>query len=172
MDWIITADRPGAVMAKLDMGGVLLPCWLGRGGASSAKQEGDGATPAGTHPLRRVMYRPDRLERPETGLPVLPLKPALGWCDDPASPAYNRLIRKPYRLSHEDLWRDDHLYDLIVEVAYNDAPPVSGKGSAIFIHLSGPIGAPTEGCVALRKPHLLRALKKADRLTRLLVNPD
>jgi L,D-peptidoglycan transpeptidase YkuD (ErfK/YbiS/YcfS/YnhG family) len=34
--------------------GLRAPCALGRGGVSPAKREGDGATPRGRFPLRRV----------------------------------------------------------------------------------------------------------------------
>ena len=84
---------------------------------------------------------------------------SLGWCDDPADPIhYNRLVRLPFASSHERLWRDDRLYDLVVELGYNDAPPVAGLGSAIFLHLERPDGGPTEGCVALQRDDLLAVL--------------
>ena len=70
-------------------------CALGRGGVSSSKREGDGATPIGSWPLRNVLFRPDRLARPTTALPVAPLQPADGWCDAPADPNYNRRFLHP-----------------------------------------------------------------------------
>lgn len=82
----------------------------------------------------------------------------MGWCDDPASPAYNRLVRLPFAKSHETMWRDDHLYDLLVELAFNDAPPVPGKGSAIFLHVAAPGYAPTQGCIALKLSDLRRVV--------------
>ncbi len=133
-------------------------CALGAGGVSAAKREGDGATPIGTFPLRRVFYWPDRLEPPVTSLPVMPLTPGLGWCDDPASADYNRLIILPHPARHEKLWRDDGLYDLIVEIGYNDDPVVAGRGSAIFIHIAKPDFAGTEGCIAFARADLLEIL--------------
>lgn len=82
----------------------------------------------------------------------------MGWCDDPASPAYNRLVRLPFAKSHETMWRDDHLYDLLVELAFNDAPPVPGKGSAIFLHVAAHGYAPTQGCIALKLSDLRRVV--------------
>ncbi len=38
-----------------------VPCALGRAGVTAGKREGDGATPAGCFPLRRVLYRADRI---------------------------------------------------------------------------------------------------------------
>ena len=134
------------------------PRALGPGGVTSNKREGDGATPIGGFALRRVLYRPDRLARPETDLPVAALRPEDGWCDDPDDAAYNRPVRLPYGASHERLWRDDGIYDVIVVLGHNDDPPVPGRGSAIFLHLARPGFVPTEGCVALTNSELLSVL--------------
>jgi L,D-peptidoglycan transpeptidase YkuD (ErfK/YbiS/YcfS/YnhG family) len=123
-------------------------CALGRGGLRPDKREGDGATPVGTFPLRRVLWRADRLDRPATALPVAPIARDDGWCDDPADPRYNRPVRLPYPARHEALWRDDALYDLLVVLGHNDDPPVPGLGSAIFLHCARPDYAATEGCIA------------------------
>ncbi len=133
-------------------------CALGHGGVRIDKREGDGATPVGRFPLRRVLYRPDRLSAPTTLLPVAPLAPDDGWCDDPADPQYNRPVRLPYAARHEELWRTDALYDVIVAVGYNDVPVVPGKGSAIFLHLASADYRPTQGCVALARQDLLDVL--------------
>lgn len=130
-------------------------CALGPAGIQSDKREGDGATPAGCFPLRRVLWRADRLARPITALPVSPIAPEDGWCDDPADPAYNRPVRLPHAASVERLWRDDAVYDVVVVLGHNDDPPVSGLGSAIFLHVARPDYAPTQGCVALALPDLL-----------------
>jgi L,D-peptidoglycan transpeptidase YkuD (ErfK/YbiS/YcfS/YnhG family) len=135
---------------------------LGRGGVRVDKREGDGATPVGRWPMRRLFYRADRLAQPKTALPVRALDPADGWSDDPTDAAYNRLIRLPHAPSHERLWREDAVYDLIVELGYNDAPPKSGLGSAIFLHLARADWTPTEGCVALALADLLQVLETCD----------
>lgn len=132
----------------------VLPCTLGRAGIVPDKREGDGGTPPGRHPLREVFFRPDRLPPPATGLPRTALEPDMGWCDDPADGAYNRLIRRPFAASHESLWRDDGLYDLIVVLGYNDDPVEPGAGSAIFMHVASPEFGPTEGCVGLSLDNL------------------
>ena len=138
-------------------------CALGKGGVvpAAAKREGDGASPAGTWPMRRVYFRPDRMDSPETALPVVALRPEDGWCDAPGDPLYNRPVTLPYPASHEKLWRDDHVYDLIVELGYNDDPPVNGHGSAIFMHLTRPDWSGTEGCVALSIEDLKDVLRLA-----------
>ena len=81
-----------------------------------------------------------------------------GWCDDPADENYNRLVTLPYKASHEQLRRDDGLYDVIVVLGYNDIPVIPGKGSAIFLHVATAGFSPTEGCVALARDDLLAVL--------------
>lgn len=138
-------------------------CVLGKGGvlAAHAKAEGDGATPLGSWPLRRVLYRPDREPCPETALPCAPIAPDDGWCDAPNDPAYNTPVQHPYPASAERLWREDHVYDLIVVLGCNDDPPIPGRGSAIFLHLAQPDWRPTEGCVAINRATMLAVLKAA-----------
>jgi L,D-peptidoglycan transpeptidase YkuD (ErfK/YbiS/YcfS/YnhG family) len=132
---------------------------LGRGGVTTDKREGDGATPLGPLAVRRVLYRADRVGRPRTRLPVLPLAPHDGWCDDPADADYNRPVRLPHPGRHEALWRADGVYDVIGVLGWNDGPVERGRGSAIFLHVARPDYAPTEGCVALALPDLLAALE-------------
>jgi L,D-peptidoglycan transpeptidase YkuD (ErfK/YbiS/YcfS/YnhG family) len=136
-------------------------CAIGRGGVSGNKREGDGATPVGRWPLRRVLFRPDRLERPRTVLDAEPIAPEDGWCDDPAHSDYNRPVRLPFAAGHERLWREDGIYDLIAVLGHNDDPPTPEAGSAIFLHVARPNYAPTEGCVALALPALLDYLALA-----------
>lgn len=135
-------------------------CALGRSGIAALKREGDGATPVGRWALRRVFYRPDRVARPRTSLSVVALRKDNGWCDDPADRNYNRLVRFPHGKTTESMWREDHLYDLVVELGYNDLPRIRGKGSAIFMHLAREGYAPTEGCVALSRENLLQVLAR------------
>lgn len=131
---------------------------LGYGGVRSDKHEGDGATPAGSLPLRTVLYRPDRQAAPVCAVPVQPLTAADGWCDDPTYPAYNRLVRLPINASAEALWREDEVYDIIGVLGWNDDPVQPGRGSAIFLHVVRVDFAPTEGCIALTTADLVRTL--------------
>lgn len=166
MDIVVTANRPtGWPMIRWDGGDAR--CALGRAGLVGDKREGDGGTPIGTFALRYVLFRPDRLTPPRSGLPVRAIEPADGWCDDPADPAYNRPVRLPYPASHERMWRDDRLYDLLVVVGHNDAPVVPGLGSAIFVHVADANYPPTAGCVALALADLqalVAACRPDDRL--------
>ncbi len=140
-------------------GGKRYRCALGRAGVTCDKREGDGATPLGRFPLRMVCYRADRLAPPTTGLATRPIAQHDGWCDAPADPAYNRLVRLPFQASHERLWRDDRLYDVIAVLGQNDDPPKPGRGSAIFLHVARPSYGPTEGCVAVAQANLLDILQ-------------
>lgn len=153
----------------LQWGGRRFVCALGRSGVRADKVEGDGATPAGSFALRRVLYRPDRLAPPRTALPVAALNPHDGWCDDPADRLYNQQIRQPYAASFEMLWRTDEVYDVIVVLGHNDSPPVSGRGSAIFMHVATRDYAPTAGCIALTRKDLLSILEACDPRARLVI---
>ncbi len=151
----------------LTMGPLRLRAAAGHGGVRAGKQEGDGATPLGLLPLRRVLYRAGRVPRPRAAVPVQPLSPQNGWCDDPADRAYNTAVRLPYAARHEALWRADGVYDVIGVLGWNDQPVVRGRGSAIFLHLVRPDWAPTEGCIALERPGLLAVLEAG--LTAIMV---
>lgn len=133
----------------LSAGGRIFRCALGGAGITGCKREGDQATPAGTFPLRAVLYRADRRPAPVTALPCRPIGLRDGWCDDPAAGAYNRPVRLPFPHGAEHLRRRDRLYDVICVLGHNDAPPVPGAGSAVFLHVARPGLAPTQGCVAL-----------------------
>lgn len=153
--------RPADQHSKgtLVAGPLTCDCVLGRGGIVTDKREGDGGTPVGRFIMRRVLFRPDQLNGPPvTGLPVAAIAPDDGWCDDPAHGDYNRPVTLPHPASCEVLWRDDRVYDVIVILGHNDAPPVPGKGSAIFMHIARPGREPTEGCVALTREDLLAVL--------------
>jgi L,D-peptidoglycan transpeptidase YkuD (ErfK/YbiS/YcfS/YnhG family) len=143
---------------------------IGKGGLSYAKREGDGATPIGIFPLRRLLYRADRLPLPRTGLAVSAIHPSDGWSDDPRDGLYNQAVLLPHRYSHEWLWREDGVYDLIVPLGYNDDPPVPGLGSAIFLHCAGPDYSPTEGCVAIALPDLLRLVAECGPATAIEIS--
>jgi L,D-peptidoglycan transpeptidase YkuD (ErfK/YbiS/YcfS/YnhG family) len=131
---------------------------IGKGGMVPRKTEGDGATPLGLLPLRRILYRADRVARPRAAVAVIPLAPHDGWCDDPADHAYNQPVRLPYAARAEELWRSDPLYDVIAVLGWNDSPIVRNAGSAIFLHVARPDYTPTEGCIALALPDLLAVL--------------
>jgi len=166
-DLIVTADGPGATKGWAQWGEQRFRCALGRSGIRADKREGDGATPVGRFPLRKVLFRPDRAKTVIGNLAWAPIAPHHGWCDAPDDIAYNRAVHLPYPASHERLWRDDHLYDLVLVIGHNDDPVVPGLGSAVFVHLAHDDYRPTEGCVAFARDDLetiLAALAPDDHI--------
>jgi len=143
------------------------PCTVGKGGITSGKKEGDGATPRGTHRLVGMLYRPDRIARPTDW--ALPIRPRDLWSDDPTHEDYNLMVRAPYAHSHERLQRADPLYDLIILTDWNWPYPVKGRGSAIFIHRWRKPGHPTEGCIGLKPAHLKWIAPRIRHEPRLIV---
>ena len=158
---------------SLSAGSLTMRCALGRAGLKADKREGDGATPIGCFPMRRVLYRRDRLQAaPTTGLACTAIGRDDGWCDEPEHSAYNRPVRLPFEGSHEKLWRADGLYDVIVILGHNDDPPKPGFGSAIFLHVARDDYEPTEGCIALAQADLLTLLARCGPATILEIRPD
>lgn len=145
--------------SELVMDGKTYRIAIGKNGFAAEKREGDNCTPLGAFLFRECWYRADKIAKPETNLPLRVIQPDDGWCDAPDHPAYNTHVKLPFAASHEKLWREDDVYDLIVPMGYNDNPPVAGLGSAIFMHVARPAYEGTEGCVALRKDELLELLK-------------
>ena len=157
--------RPGLLDRRrgtVTAGGLGFRCALGRGGIAPAalKREGDGRTPLGRYRILELLYRPDRLMRPRTKLPVRALRRDDGWCDDPRDGRYNRPVRLPVHAGAERMWREDGLYDLVVVLDHNTRPRVRGRGSAVFLHAARENLAPTEGCVALPLPVLRRLVAR------------
>ena len=166
---IVQADSAETSLASARLGERRWRCTLGAGGIREDKVEGDAATPVGEFPLRRIYFRNDRVVLPKTGLPARPINEHDGWCDDPRAPTYNRLVHIPNEWSHEKMWREDGLYDVVVVVGYNDDPPEGEWGSAIFLHIARENYSPTQGCVAFARDDLLELLPLLTRDTRLRV---
>jgi len=140
-------------------------CAIGKNGVAENKTEGDGKTPIGCFEIRKVLFRKDRIEKPQTNLPIEEIQENDAWCDDVNDKNYNQQIKLPYNASHEKLWRDDEVYDIVVVLGFNDNPVISGKGSAIFIHIARQGYPPTAGCIAFKKEDLLEILKNCDKDT-------
>jgi L,D-peptidoglycan transpeptidase YkuD (ErfK/YbiS/YcfS/YnhG family) len=144
-----------------------LRCALGKGGVRNDKREGDRATPRGRFRMRCLWFRDQGRQHPLTRLPLRRTKASDGWCDAPAHARYNKPVRLPFAASHERMFREDRLYDLVVEIGWNDQPAIKGRGSAIFMHIARPGYTPTEGCVALSYPDLRRLLTRIGPRTRI-----
>jgi L,D-peptidoglycan transpeptidase YkuD (ErfK/YbiS/YcfS/YnhG family) len=143
------------------------PAAIGRGGVSSDKREGDGATPRGIHHVTGLFYRPDRLAAPAPW--ATPVRPRNFWSDDPADPAYNHLVGREHRFGHETLRRADPLYDIMLTTDWNWPDAIAGRGSAIFLHIWRKPRHPTEGCIAFRRDHLCRIVGQIAPGTRIIV---
>ena len=154
---------------RLQAGNLVLPCALGRSGPRPDKREADGASPVGRFRLLQVFYRADHGPRPRTGLPLRRIRAQDGWCDDPADRRYNRLVPLPCGSSHETMWRDDHLYDVVIDIAWTRGPILRGRGSAIFLHLARPGFEPTAGCVAVESAKVRRLLERIGPRTQIRI---
>ena len=130
-------------------------CALGKAGTGKKKKEGDCVTPKGKYKIIKVFYRADRIKRIKSNFRLYKIKKNMGWCDDPLSKNYNKLIKLPSKFSHEKLYRKDKLYDLILVLNYNLKPILKNKGSAIFIHITNKNYKETKGCVGLKKRDLI-----------------
>jgi len=156
--------------AKIIYAGRTYPGVVGRGGVTKSKREGDGATPVGCFSILRAYYRPDRIVGLDTRLPTSALEPADVWVDDPRDKNYNQPLKRSELeegSSHEEMWREDAIYDIVLDLSYNRNPASKGEGSAVFVHVAreeNPASSPTDGCVALRREHLVELLS--------LVTPD
>ncbi|MPZ58109.1 MAG: L,D-transpeptidase family protein [Rhizobiales bacterium] len=167
---VCVRSRPGRhAQGWLTAGSARIAVTLGRMGILANKREGDGATPRGTFRPIRLWWRADRLPRPRTRLPLRPIRPHDAWCEDPGDRRYNRPIRMRPGAAGDRLWRDDHLYDLIVEIDHNARPRIPGRGSAVFLHVARSDRGPTAGCVAADTRPLLRLLAKMSPKTRIIV---
>ena len=134
-------------------------CSLGKNGIKKKIKEGDNITPRGIFRIKKLYYRADRIKRITTSIKKIKIKKNTGWCDDFKSASYNKEIKLPSKFGHEKLYRNDHLYDLVVVINYNTNPIIKKKGSAIFIHISKNNYQTTSGCIALKKSDLIKILK-------------
>ena len=132
-------------------------------------REGDFITPKGKFKIKYILYRKDRIKRVQSKIKKIIIKKYMGWCDDPLSKDYNKLIKIPSEYSYEKLYKKDNVYDIILVLNYNMNPIVKNKGSAIFIHVTKANYKKTEGCVAIKKVHLLKIIKELKNNTKIKI---
>lgn len=149
--------------------GRMIPCSIGRGGITTNKREGDGATPVGVHRIMGLYYRPDRMTPPAPW--AVPIRPFDLWSDDVNDPAYNHLVQAPHSFSHEAMRRADPLYDMVLITDWNWPVATAGKGSAIFLHIWRKAHHPTEGCIAFSHRDLLWIIQRLSPKSRLIIRP-
>ena len=152
-------------------------CQVGSNGIvdKENKLEGDRATPRGQLKLNTVYYRPDKLIKLDIlnnkFISFKKITKNCGWCDDPKSQFYNKygnIDKMSFQgESYEKLWREDSVYDILIETNQNSEPTLKNKGSAIFIHCSFADLRATAGCIALKKNdliYILTQLKKESHI--------
>ena len=142
-------------------------CAIGKNGTTNTKKEGDGCTPLGKYSLGRLYFREDKVVLPHLKFPKIIIDRNMGWCDDINSNYYNKAISFPFRYSAEKFFRSDDIYDIVCVIEYNSNPIIKGKGSAIFMHVAHNDYSGTEGCIALRKDHLISILSQMDLQTKI-----
>ena len=153
----------------LQVGEFNFKCNIGKRGLTKRKIEGDKKTPVGTFKIEHLYYRKDRTKNFKTKLKCIPIKPNMGWCDDPNHPKkYNKLINIDKKIHHEKLYRKDSKYDLLIPIKYNFYKTVPGKGSCIFIHLTKNYNA-TAGCIVLKKKDFFIFLKIITKDTKIKI---
>lgn len=145
-------------------------CSFGKNGIGIKKKEGDGITPKGIFKLTKVFYREDKVKNIKAKIKKIKIKKNMGWCDDPKSKFYNKLVKLPNKFSNEKLYRKDDVYDIVIVLNYNMQPIIKNKGSAIFIHVAKKNYKPTAGCVALKKKDLIKLLKYINKNTKICIN--
>lgn len=149
---------------------LIFKCAIGKAGIGKKKKEGDKITPIGTYKIINIYYREDRIKKISTKFRLTKIKKNMGWCDDPRSEKYNQLIKSPSKYRHEKLFRKDNIYDLVMVLNYNTSPIIKNKGSAIFIHIAKKNYKKTLGCIALKKTHLIKLLKKINKRTKIIIS--
>jgi hypothetical protein len=129
------------------------------------KREGDGKSPAGVFAIDHVYgYAAAAI----TDMPYQPVDSNWRCVDDPASPAYTKILSSDGMqgwISEEAMKRDDELYELVVNTVHNPAA-VPQSGSCIFLHVWRNAESGTAGCTAMPLANLRNLVSKlnpADR---------
>jgi L,D-peptidoglycan transpeptidase YkuD (ErfK/YbiS/YcfS/YnhG family) len=165
----IFAINKTASRGMLKIGHSTFPCLLGKNGRTHQKREGDGKSPIGTWRLKQLYYRADKMVRPRQNLKTRNLKKTDGWCDASSHSLYNRFVSLPFNASHENLWRADQAYNIVVSTDHNQRPRKQNGGSAIFLHVINKGAKGTEGCIALSEKHLQMVLGRSGREVFLVI---
>ena len=144
-------------------------CSIGKRGIGVKKREGDLITPKGSFKIKEILYRADKIKNLKSKLQKKIINKKMGWCDDPRSNKYNKLIKLPFKFGYEKLYRTENIYDLILVLNFNMNPVKKNKGSAIFIHVAKRNYSATKGCVAVKKKDLRMLIKKINKNTKVKI---
>ena len=150
--------------------GYKIKCSIGKSGITNLKKEGDLATPKGLFKLGTLYYRKDRNKLIKSKLNKKIIKKNMGWCDDVKSRKYNKEISFPFKYRAEKLYRADNIYDIFINIKYNQSPVIKGKGSAIFLHLKNKKYKSTKGCVAILKKDFIKILPYIKKKTKIYIS--
>ena len=153
----------------LTYGQYKVKCAVGKRGIGYKKKEGDLITPIGQYKIKFILYRKDRIKKIQSKLKKVIIKKNMGWCDDPNSEKYNKLINLPFNFKYEKLFKKENTYDIILVLNYNMNPIKKNKGSAIFIHVVKKNYRKTKGCIAIGKAQLLKIIKKIKNNTEVKI---
>ena len=153
----------------LTCGQYKVKCAVGKRGIGYKKKEGDLITPIGQYKIKFILYRKDRVKKIHSKLKKVIIKKNMGWCDDPNSEKYNKLINLPFNFKYEKLFKKENTYDIILVLNYNMNPIKKNKGSAIFIHVVKKNYRKTKGCIAIGKTQLLKIIKKIKNNTKVKI---
>ena len=145
-------------------------CTIGKRGIGYKKKEGDQITPLGRYKIKYILYRKDRVKKINSGIKTIAITKNMGWCDDPNSKQYNKIIKLPSAFSYEKLYRRENIYDIILVLNYNMNPVLKDKGSAIFIHVAKNNYRKTLGCIAVKRSDLLKILKEIKVNTKVMID--
>ena len=146
-----------------------IKCSIGKRGLTSKKKEGDLKTPKGKFKFLYLLYRKDRIKRIQCKIRKKPINQNMGWCDDPNSKHYNKLIFFPFEKSAEKLYLKKNIYDLILVLNFNSKPIIKNKGSAIFLHIANKNFTPTKGCIAIQKKSFVKILSYIKKTTKIII---
>ena len=144
-------------------------CAIGKRGIGYKKKEGDLITPKGRYKIKYILYRKDRVKKISSKIKKIAIQKNMGWCDDPKSKNYNKLINLPSTFSFENLYKKENIYDIVIVLNYNMNPIIRNKGSAIFIHVARKNYQKTKGCVAIKKNHLIQIIKELKHNTKVKI---
>ncbi|WP_265396477.1 L,D-transpeptidase family protein [Leptospira levettii] len=165
---ILIVGRPGETKGKLYVFTLVegewktdfeeVPVWFGRSGLtlSNRKREGDGFTPEGYFPIKRILGKRKKTIRQ---LEYTQIRKFHFWNDDPNSKHYNQLVSKKEKGVHS-LW-DSDIYELFVVIEHNTNPSLPGMGSMIFLHPWSET-KPTSGCVGVNRDTLFKIVDSLD----------
>ena len=146
-----------------------IKCAVGKRGLTKKKSEGDLKTPKGKFKFKLLLYRKDRIKKIKSKIGRKIIQKNMGWCDNPSSIHYNKLVNFSFEKRAERLYLKKNNYDLILVLDYNMKPVIKNRGSAIFLHIASKKFTPTRGCVAIEKKKFIEILPYINKKTFLFI---